>query len=131
MKRKNVSTRSRKVTIRMTPVEFEKLKERARTTICWDLSEYIRDRLSGEPITVRYRSQSLDEFLPVAIGLKNELNAVGKNFNQAVKKLQSLTDSADLKSALQFFEATEITLHQKIEEIRLTLIKSYELWSRK
>jgi hypothetical protein len=131
MKRKNVSTRSRKVTIRMTPEEFEKLKQASRTTICWDFSEYIRDRLSGEPITVRYRSQSLDEFLPVAIVLKNELNAVGKNFNQAVKKLQSLTDSADLKSALQFFEATEFTLQQKIEEIRLMLIKSYELWSQK
>jgi MobC-like protein len=131
MKRKEHSVRSRKFTIRLTPEEFERLQEKARSTTSWDLSEYIRDHLADEPVTVRYRSQSLDEFLPIAIGLKNELNAAGKNFNQAVKKLQSLKDSGDLKMFLQFFEATQFTLNQKIEEIKSILIKSYDLWSQK
>jgi hypothetical protein len=47
---------------------------------------------------VRYRNQSADEFLSVAFQLKKELNLIGNNFNQALKKLQLYREIKDLKS---------------------------------
>jgi len=50
----------------------------------------------AKPIT--YRNSSADAFLSEMIGLKKELSAIGKNFNQMVKKLHAFDHSSDVKA---------------------------------
>jgi len=42
------------------------------------------------PIVTTYRNQSFDDYMAKMIRLRNELNGIGNNFNQAVKKLHTL-----------------------------------------
>jgi len=64
------------------------------------------------------------------IPLKNELNSIGKNFNQAVKKLHTLNQISEFKIWLIMHEQDIKIGLQKIEEIKTKLIQIYEQWSR-
>src|ERR1700734_2519786 len=129
MKKKEL--RSRNFTIRLTPEEYAGLQERFHGTTHRVFSDYIRDLIHQRPVTTRYRNQSLDEFIPVALALKNELQAIGRNFNQALKRINSLPHAGDLKDNLEYFAAEEFAVQQKVEEIKNCLIKIYELWLQK
>jgi hypothetical protein len=129
MKRKEL--RSRRIIVRLTPEEYAGLQEKFRTTTHRVFSGYIRDLIHQRPVTIRYRNQSLDEFIPVALALKNELQTISRNFNQAVKKLNSFQQAGDLKDSFEYFAAEEFALQQKTEEIKNCLIKIYELWLQK
>ena len=129
MKRKEL--RSRKLTTRVTPEEYAGLQEKFRMTTHRVFSDYIRDLIHQRPVTTRYRNQTLDEFIPIALALKNELQAIGRNFNQAVRRLNNFPPGADLKDSLEYFAAEEFAVQQKTEEIKNCLIKIYELWSQK
>jgi hypothetical protein len=129
MKRKE--PRSRHLIVRLSPEEYVALQERFDGTTYRVFSDYIRDLIQQKPISVKQRNQSLDDFLPIAVELKNELQAIGKNINQAVRKLNSLPGRGDLKESLEYFGAEELALRQKTEEIKYHLVKIYELWSQK
>src|SRR5450631_4159220 len=126
MEPKKHSVRSKNMQIRLLPEEYEKLQTKFSTSIHHAFSQYVRDMLLQEPITVYSRNKSLDEFLSVAIALKNELNAIGKDFNQAVKRLEILQDSDDLSDSLQYYQAAQFSVQQKIEDIKSTLIKFHQ-----
>ena len=59
-------------------------------TTCRKLSEYARNVLLQKPVIIKFRNQSADDFLDEMILLKNELNAIGNNYNQSVKRLHTL-----------------------------------------
>jgi len=124
MKQKEL--RSKNLTIRVSPEEYAGLQEKFRTTTHRVFSDYIRDLLHQNPVTTRYRNKSLDDFLPTALALKNELQAIGKNINQAVKKLNSQPLAEELKDIVDYFAAEEFSLRQKTEEIKSFLVKLYE-----
>ena len=67
----------------------------------------------AKPITIKYRNASADAFLTEMIGLKNELSAVGNNFNQMVKRLHTLSDSQEVKAWAFFNESSKQILLQK------------------
>jgi hypothetical protein len=87
--------------------------------------------LLKKPVVVKYRNQTAEESLDTMVRLKNELNAIGNNYNQAVKKLHSLNTVPEIKIWILLNEATRQNLVKKIEEIRLQMNKIYELWSQK
>jgi len=86
--RKDLKTR--KVTVRFTQKEYTKLEAKFRKTTSPQLSHYVRNVILEKPVTVKYRNESLDVLMEELIILKQELNAIGNNFNQAVKKLHIL-----------------------------------------
>jgi hypothetical protein len=129
MKRKKLKTRN--LVIRVSPEEYAGLQEKFKGTTHRVFSDYIRDLLHQKPVTVWQRNKSLDEFLITALALKNELLSIGKNFNQAVKKLNSLSPSPELEEIINYFADEEFSVRQKIDEIKKFLIKMYELWSQK
>lgn len=75
---------------------------------------------------MRYRNGSLDEFLPIAIGMKNELQAIRKNHDLAVQTLQTHPKTPDIQQAIDFLLCEELALMQTMESIRVTLINIYE-----
>jgi hypothetical protein len=73
------------ISFRVKHEEYNQINRLFLSTTCRKLSEYVRKVLLNKPVVIKYRNQSADEFLSAMIPLKNELNSIGNNFNQAVK----------------------------------------------
>ena len=123
--------RSKWLTIRLNEHEETKLNRFFRSSISSSLSEYARDVLLKEPVTILYRNQSADDFLAEMLLLKNELNAIGKNFNQAVHKLHTLDRGSQIKAWAIFNEASKDLFMKKAEEIKEKMSQIYEQWLQK
>jgi hypothetical protein len=95
------------------------------------LSEYIRKAALAKPLVFTYRNQSADELLAEMIKLKNELNAIENNFNQAVKRLHTMDDVQELKAWVLLNEVSKQSLFSKIEEIKTRMVQLNEQWSPK
>lgn len=131
MKQQKKEKYNRKFTIRFTEKEFEQIQTKFKNTTCRKLSDYLRIMIMSKPLKVTYRNQSADEFLAGMIALKNELNAIGNNFNQSVKHLYSISTSDEIKTWLLLNESTKQTFMSKVEDIKLKMQQLYELWSQK
>jgi hypothetical protein len=130
MKEKN-SIRKKGLNVRLSDEEDKKLLNFYNRTTCQTLSEYARDVLLKEPVTIRYRSQSADDFLNEMILLKRELNAIGNNLSQAVHKLHTLDHSAEIKAWYISTEQIRQMVLKKTIEIQERLNQIHEQWSRK
>jgi hypothetical protein len=64
------------------------------------------------------------------IRLRNELNALGNNYNQVVKTLHQLRELSDIKSWLLLNEKSKNILQQKVEEIRFKIYQINDQWLR-
>lgn len=129
MKGKN-SNRTRIVGLRFTPDEYAKIEKKWKASTCRKLSEYIRSNLFNKPIVTLYRNQSLDDFMLEIIRLKKELNSIGTNFNQTVKKLHSLNQIPEFRSWLIAYEIEKRTMFNKMDEIKKCIQKMSESWLR-
>lgn len=92
------------------------------------ISNYIRKLALENPITIRYRNESADEFLHEMIDLKKQLNGIGNNFNQAVHKLHTLERIPEFRHWIQEQQNTQKVLINSIESIRIRINKLYEQW---
>ena len=117
--------RSKWLTIRLNEDEENKLNQLFKRTTSGSLSEYARDVLLKEPVNIIYRNQTADDFLAEMILLKNELNAIGKNFNQAVHKLHTLDHIQEIKIWAILNEAGKNNLMKKAEEIKEKMNQIY------
>jgi hypothetical protein len=103
MSEKNAN-RSKRIHFRLTEQEFEKIQSHFVRSTCRKLSEYTRLVLLNKPVRINQRNQSLDDFMAEMIALRNELSAIGNNYNQTVKRLHSLGNLQDIKTALLLYE---------------------------
>lgn len=76
--------------VTLTAEEYSKIERKRKTSACRKLSDYVRKHLFDKPIVTAYRKKSLDDFMEEMNILRNELNAIGNNINQAVKRLDTL-----------------------------------------
>ncbi len=116
------------ISFRVKPDEYNKIHGLFSSTTCRKLSEYARKVLLNKPVVIKYRNQSADEFLSAMIPLKNELNAIGSNFNQAVKKLHTLNQISEFKNWLISYEEDREKLVMKVEEIKTKINQIFEQW---
>ncbi len=112
------NNRTKWLHVRLKPEQYPKIQLHCSKTTCRKLSEYSRKNLLQKPIITNYRNQFLDDFMTEAIKLRNELNSIGNNFNQAVKKLHTLSQITEFKSWIIYFETEEKNLANKISEIK-------------
>ena len=119
------------LTVRLNEDEEKKLNKFFSRTTSGSLSEYARDVLLKEPVTVIYRNQSADDFLAEMILLKKELNAIGNNFNQAVHKLHTLDHVPEIKAWAILNEASKKNFMKKVDEIKEKVNQIYQQWSQK
>ncbi len=110
--------------LRLNPEEYAKLHKQFSKTTCRKLSDYSRKILLGKPITATHRNQSLDDFMAEMMQLRSELNSIGNNFNQAVKKLHSLQQITEFKSWLITYELEKQTLLTRWMKSKIVSIKS-------
>jgi hypothetical protein len=129
MEREN-SNRSRIVGMRFTPEEYAAITKKWQASTCKKLSDYLRHCLLEKPIVTTYRNSSADDFILEMGKLRTELNAIGNNFNQAVKRLHTLKDVSQLRTMLAIFEVEKRTMFNKVEEIKNHVQKVSESWLR-
>lgn len=98
--KENKTVRNKWLTIRLSEAEETKVQSWVKKTTAQSVSEYARAILLHEPVTVLYRNQSADDCLVELVRVKKEVNAIGTNYNQAIKKLHTLTEIAEIKSWL-------------------------------
>jgi hypothetical protein len=114
--------------IRLTQLEFKKIKTGFSNSTKRQISEYVRAILLDKPITIYTRNQSFDDFVAELILLRRELNAIGNNFNQSVKKLNAMSDMAEIKIWVMLNEKSKPLLFRKIDEINEKLAQISEKW---
>ncbi len=115
----------------MNESELTQVKKNQQQTTERNLSNYIRKVSLQKPVIVKYRNQSADDFLRDMLELKKELNAVGNNFNQAVKKLHILDKIPEFRSWVTTNHSLQQSLISKVEEIKSRMNQLYEQWLRK
>lgn len=128
MKRSEKTNRTRKVTVRFSEAEFEKVMRSFRTTTSRKLSEYIRYVLLEKPVTVYTRDQSMDDVLALFVSLKNELSAIGNNYNQSVKKLHTMDRIPEIKSWTETSEKQQELFIHKVAEINFQIAQLSDKW---
>jgi len=122
------TNRSRIIGLRLTPKEYEQVEKKWKASTCRKLSDYVRRIIFEKPIVATYRNQSFDDFMTEAIKLRNELNGIGNNFNQAVKKLHTLHQIPEFRDWLINYELEKKVLMNKMDEIKNHIQKIGEKW---
>ncbi len=128
---KEKGNRTAWLTIRLTPEEYKSMNKLLQNTMCRSLSEYGRNVLLEKEIVVTHRDKSMDDILEELILVRKELNFIGNNFNQVVRKLNSISGSPDA----EHWEAVLTELRDEIQPfiggIKDRLDTYSELWSQK
>jgi hypothetical protein len=120
--------RDRKVTMRFAPSEYNAIKTRAGNTTCNKLSEFLRAVLLNQPLTVYTRNRSADEYLQIMLSIKSELNAIGNNYNQVVKKLHQLSRVADIEHWMELHAREKKKFDEKCQTLYNLSQKIYQQW---
>jgi hypothetical protein len=119
------------VNIRLKPDEYNTLENRFKKTMFRKMSEYSRNVLLGKKVTVIYRDRSMDEVLEELILLRQELNSIGNNFNQAVKKLNSVAGMPEAYVWQAMLEILRDQLEPAIGHIKERVATYSDIWSQK
>lgn len=128
MKKQERSNRTRQVRLRLTPDEYVHIHQKWKASTCRKLSDYLRRSLFDKPIVTTYRNSSMDDIMKELTRLRTELNALGNNFNQAIKKLHTLQKIPEFKGWLVTHELERRTLQNKLDEVRNNIKKLMEIW---
>lgn len=127
MKAEN-NNRKRRIYVRLTGNEFSTLETRCKNTTCRTVSDYVRHCLFNRPITTITRDASVDEVITQMSQLNRELNAIGNNFNQLVKKINATSQATEIKGLLLLFDNQKKVMFSKIDEVKEQLQKLAEKW---
>jgi len=72
----------------------------------------------------------MDDFLDEIILLRRELNAIGNNFNQSVKRLHMSKHISEIQTWAILNENSKELFFQKMEEIENKIIQIDNKWSQ-
>ncbi|HTE11595.1 MAG TPA: hypothetical protein VK645_11500 [Chitinophagaceae bacterium] len=118
----------RKVTVRFKVQEYNLINTSFKRTTKRKLSEYIRFVLLEKPVTVYTRDKTIDDLMAQFLLLKNELSAIGSNFNQAVKRLHTMDKPAEVKPWLLVNEKHKENFFLKVAEINQKIAQITSVW---
>ncbi|MCF0049276.1 plasmid mobilization relaxosome protein MobC [Dyadobacter sp. LJ53] len=122
------NNRNKWLHLRLNSEEYQQVQKHFKRTTCRKISEYARKILLSKPVTVNHRNASLDELMGELIHLRNELTAAGNNFNQAVKKLNSLSRISQFHDWITEYESDKRKLLGQIEEIKNHIAQTSKKW---
>jgi predicted GNAT family acetyltransferase len=128
MKNKNKEDRKRRVYIRLTDAEFDKLNTQFLNSTSRKLSEFLRRIIFNKPVKIYNRNKSLDDLMIELILLRNELSAIGNNYNQEVKRLHLLGAVSQAKNWVQENEKTKDLLIIKMSQIKSKIDQINDIW---
>lgn len=104
--------------VRLTPDEYRKLEKEWNNSLYIKLSEYVRRVTLNRKVVMKYRDKSLDDLTMELSVLRGELNRIGVNYNQSIKRLHTLRNLSEFKRWFLTNELEKRMLENKIEEIK-------------
>lgn len=128
MKKKESDVRKKMIVVRLNEAEDKQLQKFVGQTTEKTVSNYLRKLALQKPVTVKYRNVSADDFLRDMVELKKELNAIGNNYNQAVKKLHILEKIPEFRSWILIHEKDRTSFLTKVDQIQTRVQQLYEQW---
>lgn len=114
--------------VRLTEKEQQQILAQFKKTDTRRISDFARKILLGKPMIGTYRNKSMDEFIVELVRLRTELNHIGNNFNQLVKKLHTSTSSQQMAALLSTYQAERKSLMERIENIHLFIQEKGKQW---
>ena len=114
--------------LRLSEAEYKKIQNGFSKSTKRKISDYLRSILLNKPITVYTRSKSLDDFISEMILLRSELNFIGNNFNQSVKRLHTLDEISEIKAWAILNEKSKEILFKKVAEIKEKINQISDKW---
>jgi hypothetical protein len=126
--KENLKNRTKWLHLRLNTKEYELLQTHFKKSTCPKISDFARKNLMQKPIVEKYRNESLDDIMSELIQLRVELNAIGNNFNQAVKKLHTLQQIPEFKTWIIKYESQKNKLLFFIEEIKNNIQNIAQKW---
>lgn len=117
--------------LRFKPEEYQLLEKRFKKTSFRKLSEYMRSVLLEKPVTVYYRDKAMDDLLEEMILLRQELNAIGNNLNQAMRSINSAHGNADTRLWMNLLSVINTKLEPSIGQIKERMNQYADIWSQK
>ncbi len=120
--------RTRWLHLRLTSSEYETLQKQFGKSTCRKLSDYARKNLLQKPVVLKYRNESLDELMSELILLRKDLNGIGNNFNQVVKKLHTLVQISEFKHWIMVYEIEKKVLFNSINQIKKHIENLSKKW---
>ncbi|WP_297332255.1 plasmid mobilization relaxosome protein MobC [Flavobacterium sp.] len=123
------NNRTKWIHLRLSPSEYRAIQSRYQKTTCRNFSQYARAALLDRPIVTTYRNVSQDDLLQEMVVFNRELNAIGNNVNQSVKRLHTLQEHETSSWAVQY-SVTSARLEEKILEAKTLLNVIAERWLR-
>lgn len=121
-------TKTKWLHVRLSEGDYNSIYKFFKASTCRKLSEYARNRLLEKPLTVTYRNASLDDFMAEMMRLRADLNAIGNNFNQSVKKLHTLQQPASPTAWINAYQLERDAMQSKAEVIKNRIEKFAETW---
>lgn len=115
--------RLRRLNIRLTEEEWDKLQKIAGNTTCRSMSEYSRKILLNKPVKVFYRNQSFDDFEEQMTRLLPLMEGFGERVDQLVVKLLTLENVQEILEALQDLKLSKDQFLRIQEEVRANIEK--------
>ncbi len=97
MKSYKQENRNQWLHVRLTISEMNLVKKAVACTTERKTSTYARKLILGQPVILKIRNASTDAFIQELNTLKRELSAIGSNFNQVVKNINTFKDSSEGK----------------------------------
>ncbi|MBZ4033911.1 plasmid mobilization relaxosome protein MobC [Flavobacterium sp. 17A] len=122
------SGRNRWLHIRLNKEEFNQIDKNFKASACRKRSDFVRRNLLRKPIVMKYRNESLDKLLQELIQLRTELNFMGNNFNQSVKKLHTLFEISDLRVWVMAFDSDRDRYFSLVDEIKKHIENLAQKW---
>lgn len=123
--------RTRWKNLRFQPDEYQLLEGRFKKTPFRKLSEYMRSVLLEKPVTVFYRDKAMDDVLEEMVLLRQELNAIGNNLNQAMRSINSAHGQADTRLWMNLMSVINSKLEPSIHQIKERMNQYADIWSQK
>ncbi len=114
--------------IRVTEEELQQIDKIFKASAYRKRSDFLRRNLLRKPIVMKYRNESLDELIQQLIQLRTQLNFIGNNFNQAVKKLHSISGISDFKNWIFYFDSDKKKYFSLVEEIKKNIENITQKW---
>lgn len=124
--KKERTFKNHSLSVRLTEEEWKLLHEKWNASTFRHFVDYIRALIFHTPIVTTVRSRSLDEFLPVAGGIHEQLARIRRDFTRAVKNLQERPPDAEITAALAELRAARLSVDEHIDAIRQQITKMYD-----
>jgi len=87
--------------------------------------------LLEKPVTVNYRDKAMDDVLEEMILLRQELNAIGNNLNQAMRSINTAHGNADARLWMNLISVINTKLEPAINQIKERMNQYADIWSQK